>query len=247
MTGREDTPQAVARRLTRGAPTAVLGTVARDESGWPYGSLVLLATDFDGSPLLLMSDLAEHARNIAADERVSLMVRADEEGEDPLARPRLTLLGRAENSSEPRHRARFLARHTSAEAYADFRDFHLYRVEVERAHLVAGFGRIHRLDGADLLSEPKAAGALGACEAEVLDHMNGVHADAVALYARAYLGLPGDGASLTGIDPDGCDIRQSGRVYRLSFDEPVSDAASVREALVALVKEARRRFAERGS
>ncbi|MFQ5985495.1 MAG: HugZ family protein [Alphaproteobacteria bacterium] len=245
VTGRDDSPQNVARRLMRSATTAALATAVRDEAGWPYGSLVLLATDLDGTPLVFLSDLAEHSRNIAADERVSLLVRGGQEGEDPVAGPRLTLLGRANKSAVPRHRARFLARHPPARTYADFRDFHLYRVEVERAHLVAGFGRIHRLNGAEFVSDPAAAAALAACEAEVVAHMNADHGQALALYARAFLGVPGEAAEMTGIDPDGCDIRLGGRVHRLGFEEPVTDAASARATLAALVKEARRRLGER--
>src|SRR5207244_13226666 len=105
-------------------------------------SLVLLAPDLDASPLLLLSGLAQHSRNIAFDPRVSLLLDATEGHPDPLTGPRLSLLGRALPIDDRRCLARFIAHHPTSAGYAGFRDFHLYRVEVERGHLVAGFGRI---------------------------------------------------------------------------------------------------------
>lgn len=138
-----------ARALLRGARQATLATAAHD--GWPFASLVLIAHGPDGAPLLLLSDLAEHSRNIAADDRVSLLIDGTAGLEDPLTGPRLTVLGRAERSTDPDHRHRFLERHPSAEQYVDFADFAVYRMAVDRGHLVAGFGRIHWIDAAQLL------------------------------------------------------------------------------------------------
>ena len=146
----DDGPAAEARRLLRAAATASLGTIARD-GGWPYTSLVLVAVDAGGAPILLLSDLAEHSRNIAGDDRVSLLIDGTLGLEERLTGPRLTVLGRAARSAEPDHRAGYLARHPSAGRYADFGDFAFYRIAVESAHLVAGFGNIHAIAGADLL------------------------------------------------------------------------------------------------
>ncbi len=142
-------PARLARRLLRAAESASLATIERDAGG-PYASLVLVAADQDGSPILLLSDLAEHSRNLAADDRASLLFDGTAGLEDRLTGPRLTVLGRAIASDAPSHRARFLARHPGAAQYADFGDFRFYRVAVERAHLVAGFGRIHAIAAADL-------------------------------------------------------------------------------------------------
>ncbi len=149
-------PARLARRLLRTVESASLATIERDGGG-PYASLVLVAADEDGSPILLLSDLAEHSRNLAADDRASLMVDGTAGLEDRLTGPRLTVLGRAIASAAPRHRARFLARHPNAAQYADFGDFRFYRIAVARAHLVAGFGRIHELGADDLLC-PEGAG-----------------------------------------------------------------------------------------
>jgi putative heme iron utilization protein len=142
-----------ARRLIRSADRAALATALREAGGWPFASLVLCACDAAGAPLLFLSTLAEHTRNLAKDPRVSLLYDATAGLEDPLAGARVTVLGSAEPCRDARARARYLARHPSAEVYAGFADFTLYRVRVERAHLVAGFGAIDWIDGGALIAE----------------------------------------------------------------------------------------------
>ena len=144
-----DDPAAQARTLLANASTATLGTIARD-NGWPFTSLVLVTTDDHGAPILLLSDLAEHSRNIAADNRVSLLIDGTAGHDNPLTGPRLTVLGTAARSDDRRHRVDYLARHPSAVQYAVFGDFAFYEIAVERGHLVAEFGRIDWIPGADL-------------------------------------------------------------------------------------------------
>jgi putative heme iron utilization protein len=233
-------PGDAARGLIRAADRAVLSTsLARDGlAGWPYGSLVLVATDHDLSPLLLISDLADHTRNIAQDPRVSLLFDATAGATDPLAAARLSLLGRIARDDRPGPLARFLARHPSAETYAGFGDFHLYRVAIAAAHLVAGFGRIHWLDAAEI-APPAVPPALEAAEADIVGHMNQDHEAALDAYAKGLLGRAGTGWRMTGIDAEGCDLRRAGEVARLSFPEPVGDPESARAILVRLAKQAR--------
>lgn len=235
--GAEEATGAAARRLLRGLDRATLATSL---GGWPYASLVLVACDHDATPLLLLSRLAQHTQNLAGDPRVSLLLDGTAGLDDPLTGPRLTVQGRAEPSGEERLRRRFLARHPSAELYAGFADFAIYRVAVERAHLVAGFGRIHWIDAGELLSGIEAA-ALAEAEPEILAHMNDEHRDAVELYAVRLLGRSGGGWHITGIDPEGIDLRRGGEVARLDFERPVCDAKDARAALVRLAKEARQR------
>ena len=244
-TAAEPSPPVAARRLLRAATTAALATVDRGAGGWPYASLTLIAVDHDASPILLISDLAEHSRNIAADDRVSLLVDGTAGRDDPLDGPRASLQGRAAKSAKPRHRARFLARHPAAAAYAEFGDFHVWRVAVASARFVAGFGRVHAIAAGDLLCDAPAA--LAEAEADILAHMNRDHADAVALYARALLGVDGTGARLVGIDPEGCDIRVDSRALRLDFDRPIADAQEARALLVELARRARQRPGTRGT
>jgi putative heme iron utilization protein len=227
-----------ARDLVRSLDRAALATALPVQSGaWPYASLVLVAVDHDLSPVLLLSDLAEHTKAIAADSRVSLLFDGTQGLEQPLTGPRVTLVGHAERTGDPRLGRRFLARHPDAGMYAGFKDFNFYRVVVERAHLVAGFGKIRWLSAAELAG-PSGPG-LAESEDGIVRHMNEDHADAVQLYAGKLLGLAGSDWRMTGIDAEGIDLRQGGRVARLAFDAPLGAASEARKVLVELVGKAR--------
>jgi len=232
-------PATLARSLARSRTRAALAT---NLGGAPYASLVLLAVDLDASPLLLLSELAQHSRNITFDPRVSLLLDATEGHLDPLTGPRLTLLGRALPTGDPRCLARFISHHPASAGYAGFRDFHVYRVEVERGHLVAGFGRIDWIDVADLIFAHDA-GALAAAEPAILQHMNEDHRDAIAHYARGLLGRGCTDWRMTGIDPEGIDLRCDGETARLDFSPPIATPiltpAAARAALVQLADAAR--------
>jgi putative heme iron utilization protein len=221
-----------ARRLVRAADRAALATLM---DGAPYASLVLTACDQQGAPLLLLSRLAQHTMNLERDPRVSLLFDATQGLDDPLTGARVSLQGRAERVDAAALRARYLARHPSAEAYVGFADFGLFRVVPGRAHLVAGFGRIHWID--DLLGPP--APALEAAEPGICAHLNADHADAVDLYAQKLCGREGAGWRLAGVDPEGVDLRRGGSVARLDFGSIATDAAAARAELVRLVKVAR--------
>lgn len=235
MTGApSDAPALAARRLLRRLDRASLATSLE---GWPYASLVLAAVDHDASPLLLLSDLAEHTKNLQRDPRASLLFDGTAGRDDPLTGPRLSVLGELAPAADPRLTARFTRRHPAAAGYAGFADFRLYRLAVARGHLVAGFGKIDWVP-ADALLAP-ADPALVAAEADILQHMNEDHADTIDLYARRLLGLAGAGWRMTGVDAEGADLRHGRSVARLDFRAPVSDAEGVREEFVRLAKWAR--------
>ncbi len=221
-------PAECARHLVRACDRGALATLL---DGAPYASLVLTACDHGGSPLLLLSDLAEHTRNIQADGRVSLLFENTAGLDDPLTGARVTLQGRAEICTSDATRARYLARHPSAAGYADFGDFNFYRVGIARAHLVAGFGMIDWVEGEALSVE---APALAAAEAEI-----------VTEYATEPFGLDGEGWRMTGIDPLGVDLRAGGRVARLDFSAPVADPDQARAAVQALARAARAKERQR--
>jgi len=226
------------RRLMRAEPAATLSTGQGDE-GWPYGSLVLTAVDHAARPILLISTLAEHTKNILRDNRVSLMFDGTAEYQERLTGPRVTVLGRAEKTDDEHAKARFIARHPSAAMYAQFGDFAFYRVEPERAHIVAGFGKIDWVNTADLLTDTSGAAELAEAEADVVQHMNEDHSDAVALYANVLCGRPGVGWRLTGVDPEGADLARTGDCCRITFDKPAGTAEGARVELVRLVNCAR--------
>jgi putative heme iron utilization protein len=232
----DDDPARIGRRLLRRQQR---GTLATSMRGAPYASLVLIAADLDASPLLLLSDLAQHSRNIASDPRISLLIDGTAGYRDPLTGPRLTVIGQAKAVVDPRRLARFTAHHPTSSVYSGFTDFRLYRIAVERGHLVAGFGRIHWIESRDLLFAADAA-ALAAAEPEILEHMNERHADAVADYARRLLGRAGGDWRITGIDPEGADLQREDETARLDFPASVLTPAAARAALVELAQKAQK-------
>jgi putative heme iron utilization protein len=228
-----------ARRLIRTARHGALATIETATAA-PYASLVATATDMDGAPIILISRLAVHTANIEANPVASLLLAAVGGG-DPMTHPRVSVLARAQKVEQPRIRRRFLARHPDAALYADFADFAFYRLQLERAHLVAGFGRIVDLTGTQLLTDLTAAADLIAMEEEALAHINEEHREATALYATALLGCePGDWR-MTGIDPDGCDLACGDSTARLAFAEPVHSGADLRKRFQQLAAQARER------
>jgi heme iron utilization protein len=222
--GQNDTPAQSARKVMRATDRAALAT---SQAGWPFASLVLVALDHDASPLLLISDLSEHAKNIKAEPRVSLLFDGTQGLDDPLTGPRVTVLGEAAPVDDARLKARFLARHPAAELYAGFIDFHVHRVEVARAHLVAGFGRIHWVEARDLLVTPD-----GSFAREEPATLAAVNADAKMVSAAVQsLGLGGEGWRVTGADPEGLDVRRQGSIARFIAPLPRLSLDTVREAL----------------
>jgi heme iron utilization protein len=161
----QDEPAKITRALIDDATRAYLGTLA-ERSGaqgesaagapalFPFVSLVLPGRDAAGRPLLLLSDLSDHAKNLKRDPHASLLYDGTAGLAEPLtgARARATLIGRVALADDADSRARYLACQPSARGYAGFGDFHLYRFEVQEALLVAGFGRIHRLPAAELFT-----------------------------------------------------------------------------------------------
>lgn len=231
-------PPENARHLLRRCDRATLAT-AFAGSGWPYASLVLVTTDFDASPLLLISALAEHTKNLAAEPRASLLFDDTLGLDDPLTGARVTVLGELHPDGDPTRLGRFIARHPAAAVYAGFADFKLYRMAVARAHLVAGFGRIHWIDGAQLLDHRDVAW-LREGERGILQHMNEDHAEMLDLYAQRLLGREGSGWRLTGVDAEGADLRRGAAVARVTFPAPATGLDAVRQNFVALAQSARR-------
>src|SRR5262249_39100365 len=174
-------PKQAAKKLMREARSGALATLM-PRSGDPYCSLVNVASAADGAPLLLISRLAVHTKNIAADPRISLMLDERKEG-DPLHGARVMLMGTAAATDDAEARWRYLVRQPEAEMFADFPDFAFYRMTLKGAHLVAGFGRIVDLAPQNLLIDLHAADALVAGEADIVAHINEDHADTVRLYA----------------------------------------------------------------
>jgi putative heme iron utilization protein len=230
----------LARSLLRRSRQGALATLMAG-SGDPYCSLVNIASHPDGSPILLISRLALHTRNILADARVSLMLDERAEG-DPLEGARIMLAGRAEEAGADELaivRRRYLNAHPSAEAFVDFKDFAFFRIRPSGTHLVAGFGRIVDLRPERFLTDISDAAALLEAEQDAVDHMNADHRDATRLYATRLLGAEALDWLCTGCDPGGLDLQAGSKTLRLDFPERVTGPGELRKMLVRLAGEAR--------
>jgi heme oxygenase (biliverdin-IX-beta and delta-forming) len=231
-----------ARTLVAGANIGTLATLSDD--GAPWASLVAYGVLDDGAPVLFVSRLAEHARNLDREPRASLVVAARTPGKDVLAAGRVTLAGRAQRPDGELARVaqdRYVAAVPSAKAYASFRDFSLWVLRVERVRWVGGYGRMASATGADYAaSAPDPVGAATGAIA----HLNEDHADALLAMAQALAGHPdATAAQCHAIDRYGLDLFiTTPRGYgfgRVPFAETVTEPAGLRAATVALARRAR--------
>src|SRR3954452_2458968 len=238
-------PQATAKKLLREGRSGALATLMTG-SGDPYCSLVNVATAADGAPLLLISRLAVHTKNILADPRVSLMLDERKPG-DPLQGARVMLMGAAAVSADQDVRRRYLERQPEAEMFAGFGDFAFYRIVLKGAHLVAGFGRIVDLKPEDILTPVEDASELTAAEPDILAHMNADHADTCRLYATKLLGAPDGEWRCVGCDPEGLELQLDRAALRLPFPQRVRAPGVLRVGLKQLADAARAALSRPGN
>jgi putative heme iron utilization protein len=225
--------------------TARFGAIAVIEpgTGAPFASRVGVATDLDGTPLVLVSGLSAHTGALLADPRCSLLVGEPGKG-DALAHPRISLGCRArrlerDTPENSRAERRYLNRNPKAALYARLGDFSFFRLEVERASLNGGFGKAYLLNRSEVLVEGPVTEALAITEQAALDHMNADHGDAIQAYARHYAKAAGEGWTLAGIDAEGLDLLSADAAKRVFFPEPLAAAAELRRVLVDMARIAR--------
>jgi heme oxygenase (biliverdin-IX-beta and delta-forming) len=241
MVGRRSAAEE-ARTVVASTNAAALATLS--DAGDPWSSLVVFGTLPDGAPVLLLSTMAEHGRNLRRDPRASLSIADPAAAEDPLEGGRVTLAGRVEQPSGECRRAA-LAAHVAAvpgaELYAEWEDFTLWVLEVERVRWVGGFARMDSISAADYAAaecDPTAPAAAGA-----VAHLNDDHADALLAMARGLGGHP-DATSATctaidryGLDVDVMDLEKV--AVRIAFAEPARAPKDLRAATVELARRAR--------
>lgn len=254
MTEHEHTPDSTSKeppRISHASATRTLLSMASQgtlstldgESGHPYGSIVELATDADGCPVFLLSDLASHTKNFRADPRASLCVTDPTAGPRPLALQRATLVGEIELLENPEAlRGAYLEEHPNAQNYVDFDDFNFWRLCVDRVRYIGGFGRMSWFEAdryKDATVDPLADSAQG-----VIEHMNDDHADALVDYAVGLADIEDtEFAKMVGVDHLGFDMEvhtASGlQQIRIPFEPLLESADEVRHAMVELVRKAR--------
>lgn len=213
-----------ARRIMRRCDRATLATRHRSQHRWPFPALVLVAFDYDGSPLVMISRLAEHTQNLLNDAEAGLLFDGTSTVSPVLSGPRVTLVGRVERSDHQHHRYRFLARHREAAQYAAFSDFAVYRFVVAHCHLVAGFGRVQWLNADALLLIDRMTTGFSDGEPRLLARLtNG--APLGDCFARLGASSCPSDIVVTGIDPDGVDGQAAEGLRRIEFSKPMTFSA----------------------
>jgi putative heme iron utilization protein len=224
-----------ARRLLRKNRFGMLATLSKKFSGHPFGSITPYILDQEARPIILISTLAEHTKNIENDSRVSLLVH--EAGDNVQVEARITVLGNcARMRDQEQVKTRYLRYFPNASGYFDTHDFFFYRIAPIMIRYIGGFGEIHWIP-AENFTAPE--NQLAEQEEGILAHMNQDHAQNLRDYCRHYQAKKVKNAEMVGIDCDGFDIRADGELLRLDFDTPVLDAMQAREALVKMAKESK--------
>lgn len=224
-----------ARLFIRAQHYGVLATLSKKLDGYPFGSIVPYVLDEQARPIILISTLAEHTKNIDHDHRVSLLIH--EYAEDVQANARMTLVGdaaRMEDQVSPRER--YLRYFPNAEGYFATHDFFFYRIEPKQFRFIGGFGAIHWIPAEGYVPPPNE---IALQEAGILAHMNQDHGNALLDYCRHFRGMEATEAVMIGVDCDGFDIRADGKLLRFNFEQPVLDMQAIRQALVAMAAAAR--------
>lgn len=224
-----------ARRYLRAHRSGVLSTLSAKLGGYPFGSIVPFMLDRDCRPVILISALAEHTRNLAADPRASLVVH--DYADDVQAGTRLTLVGDAARLADDAPvRDGYLRRFPAALDLLALGDFSFWAIAPKRLLFIRGFGRIEWIEPAEVTPP---ANSLADAEGGIVAHMNADHTVALADYCRHYHGVTPVAVEMTGIDCDGFDVRADGQWLRFEFPEEVTNAGKAREALVAMARAAR--------
>jgi putative heme iron utilization protein len=235
------------RALVGSERNATLSTLSKKFDGWPFGSITPYAVAATGEPIILISEIAEHTRNLRADARASLLVQESQALNDPQASARVTLLGYAIPVPEAYlddARRRYLDLFPGSAGYFQIHDFTLFQIRVSRVRFIGGFGEIYWLDGAEVTAaaDPKVDPVAPHVEA-ICKHMNEDHREALRLYASAFARVEAEEAEMIYVDSGGFDMIaiNAGRHQhvRLAFSNPATTTDRVREEMVEMVRRAR--------
>ena len=234
-----------ARKFLRSTHSGILSTHSARYDGYPFGSVAPFVLDHSCQPVILISDIAEHTKNIALNPKVSLLVFAA--GDDLQANSRLTLLGEAIKifkDEDADLRARYLRYLPQAASYFDMHDFAFYRIHIHQARYIGGFGKMSWLSDVDLFSGIADSGTLLASqETAIIEHMNADHAENLINYCKHFHNVDATQVQMLGLDCDGFDVEATvdnkTTMLRFDFEAQINDAQSARAALVAMAKAAR--------
>jgi putative heme iron utilization protein len=233
-----------ARTLMYLSGVGSLSTLSRKQPGFPFGSVMPYGLDDHGRPIFLISTMAMHTQNLQVDPRASLLVTQEATDGEPLGASRVTLVGnvlRTTDAEVVEARNLYLARHANSKYWVDFEDFSFYRMNVVDVYYVGGFGVMGWVSATDYdRSQPDP---LAESMAEIIQHMNADHKDALVLLARKFAHVESQEVTMTAVDRLGFHVRlktQDGmRGARIAFLQEVSNPAETRKVLVEMVQQAR--------
>ncbi len=221
-----------ARQFVRRHHHGVLATLSKRLDGMPFASVCPFITDHEARPVFLISGLAEHTKNLAADPRASLIVHPC--ADNMHAAGRVTLTGKAENIGRPEALAeRYAQLLPEAAGYFELGDFNLWRLHIEAVRFIVGFGKIEWVDPA---SYAPPENSMGEWEGSILAHMNQDHAATLLSYVGRATGRQPDEARMVSIDTDGMDIQTPTGKVRIDFPRTVTDGDSARKMLIELAQ-----------
>jgi len=235
-----------ARTLMYLARIGTLSTLSRKQQGFPFGSVMPYGLDENGRPVLLISTMAMHTQNLQADPRSSLLVTQPDASGDPLGASRVTLLGNVLPTPETEiaaARKLYLARYANSKNWVDFEDFSFYRMDVVDVYYVGGFGVMGWVPAAEY--SHGQADPLADVAADIIQHMNDDHGDALKQLAKALAGIESQEAKMTSVDRLGFHVRlktpDGVRGARIAFSREVGSAAEARNVLIEMVAQARQK------
>jgi putative heme iron utilization protein len=221
-----------------------LSTLSRKQPGFPFGSVMPYGLDEHGRPVFLISTMAMHTQNLQADPRASLLVTQPDASGDPLGSSRVTLLGNVlpiPESEVPEARKLYLKRYANSKYWVDFEDFSFYRMDVVDVYYVGGFGVMGWVSASEY--DRAQPDPLVDSMAEIIQHMNADHKDALVPLARAFARIESHEATMTAVDRLGFHMRlktQDGmRGARIAFLREVRNPAETRRVLIEMVQRAR--------
>ena len=229
-----------AKRLVRALNSGVLSTISKNLQGYPFGSVTPFMSDSEGSLYIYISDIAQHAKNIREDARVSMTAYHQAERGDQNEEGRVTFVGDAVELSEQEQEVqlkRYTALFPEAESYKQAHDFNLWRIDVKRVRYIGGFGKIFWLEK-DEWEAPASPWDI-VSESGMISHMNEDHQDAMEAMLAHHTGELDPNVIMSGVVADGCYLQSMQKNVFIPFPFICESSTDVRKALVALTKEAR--------
>lgn len=228
-----------ARLLAMTHSTAVFSTISHKLNGHPFGSVSPVALTDEGDVLFYVSDIAQHARNLTQDPRLSLTFFAPAAQGDQNEQGRLTLSGHAApiiGDEAEMALKRYLSLYPDAASYSKAHDFKMWSMKVEHIRFIGGFGEIFWLTPEEwMLPAPEWSPD---DEARMVTHMNEDHADACALMLQHIKAISST-ATMVAVYPDGCYLQAESKLHFIPFTGPCLTPTEVRKTLAQMTKQAR--------